>query len=655
MSNEKLNKNLAVFGWIVVAVAIICSLTLWGQRLSSEKDYNKIQISVNYTDVVSMANANGLSNEALAQMLKSRGVSALLFKEISVGDLQRQGKVAIAVGHNLENAPYFAQVSDEVPITDADLFVAILDEQYLEQVRDHVLLKIVGSQFYDGEVAVIKVPIAIPSSISELDQFSRVVTEIGVGFDQQGLALAEECGLGVIPQVRTWFDASDEALRFMTDELKAMPNLCQILFNDKEIPSGIEQERIRVLADLLKVDGKAIAPIGTIEFSEQAGLNTLGILLDKEVIRLHTIANNEMSRLDYDEVMDRWLLAARERNMRSLLVRFMDINMPGIGLEENLAYLEDLKDNLEAAGFELTGEYQRLAPIEANQTVLLLVGLGVAAGVLLILVKMNLPRLGVAGFALTALCWIGLSSVSPILACKLMALAGVIIFPILSCIIVITPERHRVFGAVFHLLKMSAISFIGAILMVGLLANVLFMVKLDQFIGVKIAHIIPIAVVPVVLYIWQEKDPISAVREILEKAVTYKWGLLAAVIAVAGVIYISRTGNTAAELSGLEAAMRSFLNDVLGVRPRSKEFLIGYPLTLLMFYYGATKGKWFLTIPAVIGQVSLVNTYAHIHTALLISLQRSLNGLILGIILGIIAIGVMELVLKVWHKVIEKG
>ena len=64
----------------------------------------------------------------------------------------------------------------------------------------------------------------------------------------------------------------------------------------------------------------------------------------------------------------------------------------------------------------------------------------------------------------------------------------------------------------------------------------------------------------------------------------------------------------------------------------------GYPFTMLLFYLGASKKNWVLTLPAVIGQVSLVNTYAHIHTPLLISLHRSFNGLALGLLIGIIAI-----------------
>ncbi len=349
-------------------------------------------------------------------------------------------------------------------------------------------------------------------------------------------------------------------------------------------------------------------------------------------------------------MLDRWLLAARERNMRSLLVRFMDVYTPSVALNENLAYLDDLKSGLEDSGFSLQGNYEKPASIHVGGALMLLVGLGVAAGVLLLLLQMGLPRLAIAGFIVTTLCWGGAFALAPILARKLMALAGVIVFPTISCLTFIKTERLGIGKSILTLLKMCMMSFIGAVLMVGLLADVLFMLKLDQFSGVKIAHIIPIVIVPLVLYIWRDKDPVQAVKDLFNQAVTYKWAFLAGILVVAAVIYVARTGNTTAELSGIESAMRNMLNDYLGVRPRSKEFLIGYPLTLVMFYYGATRGKWFLSIPAVIGQVSLVNTYAHIHTALVMSLRRSLNGLVLGIILGIVAIVVIELALKLWKK-----
>jgi ABC-type nitrate/sulfonate/bicarbonate transport system permease component len=92
----------------------------------------------------------------------------------------------------------------------------------------------------------------------------------------------------------------------------------------------------------------------------------------------------------------------------------------------------------------------------------------------------------------------------------------------------------------------------------------------------------------------------------------------------------------------------------MGVRPRSKEFLIGYPCTLLLFWLGASRKNWILTIPAIIGQVSLVNTYAHIHTALLMSLQRSFNGLLLGVVLGVLLVLGVQVLLKVYQYLEKK-
>lgn len=150
------------------------------------------------------------------------------------------------------------------------------------------------------------------------------------------------------------------------------------------------------------------------------------------------------------------------------------------------------------------------------------------------------------------------------------------------------------------------------------------------------------------------EKPIEHAKQLLDKALDYKWAALFALVAVAGVIYISRTGNTTAELSVAESTMRNFLNDAMGVRPRSKEFLIGYPFTLLLFWLGASRKNWILTIPAIIGQVSLVNTYAHIHTALLMSLQRSFNGLVLGIVLGVLLVLGVQLLLKVYQHLEKK-
>ena len=647
-------KRLKQIGWLIVVAGVLCSLFLWGQRMQSEANYKNVQMVVNYSDIVAMANANDLTEEEFAKALQERGVSAVLYKEWSLGSLNANGQVAIEVGNNIEHASYVEKVSKEVPVSAANAYVALLDKNIAVQVKGYVLEKVPGADYYPGQVDVITIPIMVPNGDSEVVTALNKIKEIGAGFDMASIARMSALGMDTVPQLRSWDNPTDTSLRMAFDEIKAMPNLVYLLFNDKEIP-GYPQKN-RTVADLLKDDkGNTVVPVATIEFSDQKGLNQLGVLLNKDVIRLHTISNGEMGNLTPDSALDRWMLAARERNMRSLLVRFFDITTPGANLQGNLNYVASIQTGLIESGFTLDQPYEKPASIPASTILMAMVGTAVIAGVMLILLEMRLPKLSLLALIGGIAIWLALLLVNPTMAKKMMALLSVITFPTLSCLLIMKPEARSIGKSVVALLKLCAISYIGAVLMVGLLADILFMLKLDQFIGVKLAHVVPIVAVPFILYIWNEEKPLTFVKQLLEKALDYKWTMLGVLVAVAGVIYLSRTGNSGAELSAAESMMRTFLNDVMGVRPRSKEFLIGYPFTLLLFWLGASRKNWILTIPAIIGQVSLVNTYAHIHTALIMSMQRSFNGLVLGIAVGLLLIIGVRMLFAIYRRLEQRG
>ena len=646
-------KRLKQLGWLLVIAGVLCSLFLWGQRMQSEADYKSVQMVVNYSDIVAMANANDLTEEEFAKTLQERGVSAVLYKEWGLGTLSANGQVALAVGNNIEYAAFTSKISKEVPVSAANAYVVLLDKNIADQVKEHVLQKVPNADYYPGQVDVITIPIMVPNGDSEVVTALNKIKEIGVGFDMDGIARMSALGFDTVPQLRSWDNPTDASLRAAFDEIKAMPNLVYLLFNDKEIP-GYPQ-KTRTVADLLKdANGNTMVTVATIEFSDQKGLNQLGVLLNKDVIRLHTISNGEMGNLTPDSALDRWMLAARERNMRSLLVRFFDITTPGSNLQGNLDYVASIQAGLLESGFTLDQPYEKPATIPTSTILMALVGTAVVAGVMLILLEMRLPKLSLLALVGGIAIWLALLLVSPTMAKKMMALLSVITFPTLSCLLVMKPEARSIGKSVLALLELCAISYLGAVLMVGLLADILFMLKLDQFVGVKLAHVVPIVAVPFILYIWNEEKPLTFVKQLLEKALDYKWTMLGVLVAVAGVIYLSRTGNSGAELSAAESTMRTFLNDVMGVRPRSKEFLIGYPFTLLLFWLGASRKNWILTIPAIIGQVSLVNTYAHIHTALIMSMQRSFNGLVLGLAVGLLLIVGVKVLFVLYRKLEQR-
>ena len=246
---------------------------------------------------------------------------------------------------------------------------------------------------------------------------------------------------------------------------------------------------------------------------------------------------------------------------------------------------------------------------------------------------------------------LGIGEIS--LARKGMALMAVIIYPVLSVTIFLKNKPAGLGKAIWLLLKMTLVSLIGALLMVGLLADKSFMYTLDQFMGVKLAHLAPVVFIMIVFWVLKDErgKTWQKIMRLLDYPVTVKYVILLGFLAVVLLVYILRTGNEGAAVSTWELALRARLDDLLAVRPRTKEFLIGHPLMLLMLFLGYRDKYLPILAVAVIGQVSLVNTFAHIHTPLVVSLIRTFNGLWLGIILGLILIGVVKIGKRVFPKV----
>ncbi len=128
------------------------------------------------------------------------------------------------------------------------------------------------------------------------------------------------------------------------------------------------------------------------------------------------------------------------------------------------------------------------------------------------------------------------------------------------------------------------------------------------------------------------------------------WRVPVAVLGAAGMYYMTRTGN-AGQVSGLELQFRSILENTFGVRPRTKEFLLGHPLFFVGIFL-ALRYRWamVLLIAGTIAQLSMVDTFAHIHTPFLLSLIRIFLGLGIGVLIALAIIAVWQIAEKVWAR-----
>lgn len=632
-----------------------------GQRYKIETNYRSVELAMPYDELQSLARQAGKSRPEVMQALREHGLTTVLFKEPAANEISNYGDFAILSGQEVltagrlggQSSKWLHEVLKNEKIRSEDTYFFTDREAGARQLEEQLKVKTGNVKVYQhNEYFIIR---------TTADY--NTLKNTGLGFPVAPLEESARCGLFAIVQLRDWPGVTPEGLARVFTPLEKIPNLSAIAFNDPSVPGY--PSLLPQLAEEIRSLG---VPLVQIEFFSQKGLPKLGLLLDKHVVRLHGIKPEEMLKYEPPDLKSRFLLAAGERNIRVLLIRPLAAYKTGDPLQENLQFIAGLKKDLQKQGLAV-GNASSLPPLPVSQLSLFFMGLGVISGGLLLLHRLRLRRSEWLWGLLAAVVWAGLLGIALDPARKLMALAAVVIFPTLALTVGVRSHKAPVWKSMVMLLRTSLYSLVGALFTVGLLADSAYLLKLNQFMGVKIAHVLPLLLVGGVFYVFsgppqsgkQEETSLltlfaGRLSGLLNQPVLVKWAMVAAVLLAMLAVYVMRTGNEVVMTpSTLELKIRTLLDNILWVRPRTKEFLLGHPLLLLLFYTGYRDNRYLpLLLLGTIGQISLVNTFAHIHTPLLVSLLRLFNGLWLGILSGLILILAWKLTLNWWDKRLDE-
>jgi hypothetical protein len=267
---------------------------------------------------------------------------------------------------------------------------------------------------------------------------------------------------------------------------------------------------------------------GQVEFVKQRGSEQLARVASDRTVRVHTISGAEMVRADPNSNVQRFLLGARERNIRLLFVRLFSSEKDA--LDTNLKYVAAIKSGLERGRLQV-GPAGHFAALSTPRALRLLMGLGLAAGwVLLLHAVTGLSGAGTSGDGLQWARWAAglgglllaaLPLVGDTTGAKYAALAAACVFPSLGLLHADLlraqvrgngdrPDlnvRHVLEFAFRRLLAMTGLTLVGAALVVGLLADRLFLLKVDGFAGVKLAHLVPLALAALVYFFGLRATP----------------------------------------------------------------------------------------------------------------------------------------------------
>ncbi|MBM3464921.1 MAG: hypothetical protein FJX76_22715 [Armatimonadetes bacterium] len=694
--------------WVLVALGMAAGAYSLVHRVQAESANRTVQLVVDYFGLQDFCEAEGVqASKALAQ-LKGAGVNAIAFPENNAERLRDGGRIAYygggdfvrALRSRAEVAPAGMMAGNRVRLDPKRAYVVVSDPALLKELKVYLRLALGSARMADEGAATPspqesgipslerslvtpapgtepkpfvprfrvfpseqlvredsrKKPVAL-----EVDTSERALRELSMGFSRDDLALAQEAGLDVYlrPEnrasfterdVKEYFSIMGKLKRFGVKGIIFSGGSNEVVGFPDALPTTVEAMRAHEL-----IFGNIEVP--TVD-AAQKGSRTLGVQLSPQTVRVMSFSPQVQAKLSPEDVVDKFVLGVRERNIRLLYLRFFTTAEPGKTLvQTNLDYIRALADALESAGFHLNTA-QPFASLQPPLWALLLMSLGMAAGACLLLGAL-IPLTAKHEIGLMALCVVLPAALDVMgrqaLWTKTAALGTALVFASLGLVLLLprlaqvgseSSPAQAMWRAVVWLTQITLLSVGGGVILAGLLAATPFMLSVDQARGIKLIMLLPPALVTwyyVTRVAPNRLNPWTALRT----HVSFWHLAVLAIFAGVGAFYILRTGNAApGAASDFEISLRNFLENVFIARPRFKEFALGHPAwvlaALLVWERRALSWTWVLVLCAGIGQADILDTFCHIHTPFLVSLLRVVHGLWLGALVGF-AVGIATL------------
>lgn len=648
--------------WILVVIGIVASIPVIYQRVETESSANKVEIVFNYRGLVEIsnyqANPAAYMNEQLDR-LKEAGVTTMALFESTLDEYQKTRRIMVF------NEADIAKLNKSIVNSNHNYsYIAFTSEENEKQLRPVIEEAFrgydvaVGPWEYEGR----------PGLVIEMSPDEAVLKPMPI--DKMAFSMLEERGFYILPRMsdNIPYDqaAMDEELQYFADH-----GVNRILFEGEAVKGFQDNASLNSLQGFAELLNKHKIGIATIENlkAPQKGLNKLAYLTDYNVARLHSLTDAEASQ-STDTLADRFALATKDRNIRMIYLNASPakdaakaaITSPIDNLINSLQEPGNAIKRIENNGFEF-GQAEAFHVYDASWQKYLkaLVVLGGIAMIAL-LISYFIAPLTLAAFVLGLIGSAGLYVLNSTLMEQALALFVAISAPTIAMVLAIRKVNEvsglrtgltvgkRLSHTIVLYVKTAVISLAAVPFVIALLNNITYSLVLNQFRGVSLLHLGPILLIAIYVFLYQGESIWKELNRWLQMRITLLWVLVIGVLGAVGLYYLSRTGNAGSLLPG-EAAFRSLLENTFGVRPRNKEFLLAHPL-FLVGIFAAFRYRWALyaMVVAVMGQLSMVDTFAHIHTPAVLSLIRGLLGLGLGLIVGLIAILIWHIIERCWDK-----
>ncbi len=644
----------------ILILGLLASLAVAFFRVRVEARANRVELAMDFSDLDAVARSYDYNPAALLVALRRAGLTSLAVTEELGANVGADGKAFATTGAALVNAarvtpiadPLLAQLVRTHRIVEGAVYLLVSDAATYRRYRTVLPL-----HFSPRSVRVLR-PVRpwLIEVRTQIDYFNA--TALGIPTDQ--IELAHRLGLLVVPRFQ-----NDERLgpaqidAYFADVLRYDPKVSTVIFFGLGNQVLGYPDHLEDTANAFKLH--PFVNFGSIETYDaaqvQKGNDTLARLLPGRTVRVQAIAKTELDKIKLDDAVGRYVLGVRERNVRVVYLRPWTHQDGNLSVEAtNVEMVKAVADELRSGGFRL-GRATPIPQYHGNNRVL--VGLAALAVPSIFILLLDFfgwygRRIAAAAYALTVLLYVaGVAVHHDAAARSAIALAGALLFATAALLVLIPAWNEmpsRSFGTQFArsagwMLAATGVASLGALVVVGVMSSPLAMTEIERFRGVRLILALP-PLVALLLYTFDRRFGAASAQPrdvFLSPVLAYQLFAGIAIVAL-GALMLVRSGNESdVAPSAFELALRHILTHVLSVRPRFKEFLIGFPCMMLLPALLPPHRRvigWLLALGIGVGVGDVIDTFSHLHTPIEISILRIVNGLVIGAIVGAIVMWV---------------
>lgn len=712
---------------IALLVLIVCSaislIIVIGERNSVERANNQVEIISEYGDIESLANNSEYSMDEWLVMFRDDGLESIAIAEQTLSSYMTEYGITSENYINLKNKgeDLFAGYEELEEYGDNSLILYINERERTEFLNNALSFydDLNFTTIYGDETNYIIVDQSKTDVLKEEtgDVYNDIGQNIGVskvyygtevlnmpiGFDEYKINKVKEANLKVMLRPVNYSLDARGAWKLYLSEVEKYGLMSKMFFpyGDDLIGYSETDPCIDEVIEFINENDLNLGLVETMEQRDHYELtgydNFLDEISEDKVVRIFNtwpFISNRYKYLDkyegVEEITNSYYRAITERNIRAVYLR--PFSSDNIRIVTDPLEYEDMFKTLESRiaehGYSY-GEATTFENFKVSNFMKIILSIEIVGFLIVLLnylmltvkLKYNIILLGLTSL-LVALAYY----VAPNASTALSGLGAAITFSTLATTVfikecLINAKEGNVLKAILFTFVCGFISIVGGLYIGSLMSSTRYFLEFEYFRGVKISLVLPILVVAFFTLVFYAKEIYAekgnnffvelkeTTTDFLNANIKVKYLIVLGVVGVIGLLYLARGSNTSeVEPLDIELMMRNFLENNLLARPRTKEFLIAFPLMTFATFFAGNKFFYgnktesgiylkysyilFFAVVAAVGLSSITNTFSHIRTPIYISIWRSIYGLGLGIVFGLIYIVGFKILVVICKKLI---